>query len=205
MTVTYTKNNKANVSTTRGVKGGYLFRAPIGTAGAPTKADPFSFASGDAIPDGWVCLGYIPEDGFTEAYETEDGEAIRDVNLENLDETEGSTTETLHFALMEIKKDALAVHFGSANVSDANGILEVKHNWANASEHYQYVFRLLLKNDRKQTKYIPDAKVTARDEFTGNKTTAAQYGVTLTYNNDADGSGCYDWYESTETEAPSNG
>ena len=63
----------------------------------------------------------------------------------------------------------------------------------------QYVLLLLLKNDRKWTKYIPQGKVTDRGDFTGNKTTAAQHEITITYTTDSNGVGCTDWFESTET------
>ena len=112
-----------------------------------------------------------------------------------------SVTETITVGLMEIKKHALGTVYGHANVTDAGGVIEVKHNWGNADEHYQYVFLLLLKNDRAWTKYIPDGKVTELGDLTGNKTTAAMREVTITYLTDANGNGCFDWYDSTETHA----
>lgn len=197
-------NNKQNVSTTRGVKGGYLFSAPLGTVGAPTKAGykAEDWLTNGEPPAGWECLGFIPEDGFTESVSRDSGESLRDVNLETVDESDGSVTETISFALMEVKKHTLGTMFGHANVTDEDGVIEVKHAWGDAEEHYQYVFLLLLKNGRAWTKYIPDAKVTELGDLTGNKTTAAQRQVTLTYITDEDGSGCYDWYDSTETPAP---
>lgn len=198
--MTTPKNNKANVSTTRGVKDGYLFRAPVGTAGAPTKANYKTWAA--SVPTGWENLGYIPEDGFTETADMDSGDAIRDINLEQIDQTEGSVTESVTVALMEMAKNALATQYGSENVTDEDGTIEVQHNWSNASEHYQYVFCLLLKNDRVWVKYIPDGKVTSLGDLTGNKTTVAQREVTITYNTDEDGNGCFDWIDSTETPAP---
>lgn len=197
-------NNKANVSTTRGNKGGYLFSAPVGTAGAPTKTNfkAAQWLTNGNPPEGWECLGYIPTDGFTETPDLGSGEAIRDINQEQLDETEGEPTETIIFALMEIKKHTLGTVYGHDNVTDDGGVLEAKHKWGNRDEHYQYVFLLLLKNDRAWTKYIPDGKVSSVAEFTGNKTTVAKHEVTVTYLNDEDGTGCYDWFDSTETPAP---
>ena len=197
-------NNKKNVSTTRGVKGGYLFSAPIGTAGAPTKTD---YKAADWLdsgnpPTGWECLGYIPTDGFTESASRDGGEAIQDINLDNIDEMDGSVTETLTVALMEIKKHTLGTIYGHQNVEDASGTIEVAHNWGQATEHYQYVFLLLLKDDRAWTKYIPDGKVTEVGDLTANKTTVAQREVTITYITDDDGNGCFDWIDSTETPAP---
>ena len=87
-------------------------------------------------------------------------------------------------------------------MTDEGGVIAVQHNWGNADEHYQYVFLLLLKNDRAWTKYIPDGKVTEVSERTFNKTTAADTEVTISYNDNEDGTGCYDWIDSTETPAP---
>ena len=66
---------------------------------------------------------------------------------------------------------------------------------------HQTALLLLLKNGRKWVKYIPDGKVTEVAELTGNATTAASRVVTITYITDDDGVGCYDWIESTDTEA----
>lgn len=197
-------NNKANVSTVRGYKGGYLFSAPLGTAGAPTKTNylPTQWLTDGNPPAGWEGLGYIPEDGLTETPSLEPGDDIRDINLDTIDELDGSPSETLTVALMEIKSHALGTYYGHANVTDENGTIEVKHNWGSAGEHYQYVFLFSLKNDRFWTKYIPDAKVSEVSEVTMNKTSIPQHEVTLKYLTDADGNGCFDWIQSTETPAP---
>lgn len=197
--MTTPKNNKANVSTTRGSKEGYLFSAPVGTTGAPTKLTYKTWAS--SVPNGWENLGYIPEDGFTESVEIDSGDAIRDINLDTLDQAEGPATESITVGLMEMAKNSLATQYGHDNVTDSGGTIEVDHNWGNASEHYQYVFVLLLKGDRVWVKYIPDGKVTALGEMVGNKSTVAMREVTITYNTDEDGSGCKDWIDSNETSA----
>lgn len=43
------KNNVDNVSSAKGVKGGYIFTAPVGTA-LPTDYTT-------ALPEAWKCLG----------------------------------------------------------------------------------------------------------------------------------------------------
>jgi len=197
--MTTTKNNKANVSTTRGVKGGYCFSAPLSATGAPTKATFKTW--GDDVPAGWENQGYIPEDGFTESVNMDEGETIRDLNQDAVDQTDGPASEGVTFGLMEMAKAALGTQYGHDNVTDSSGVIEVKHNWSNATEHRQYVFLLLLKNGRKWVKYIPDGKVTSLGDLTGNKTTPAQREVTVTYLTDEDGTGCIDWIESNETKA----
>lgn len=190
-------NNKANVSTTRGVKGGYFFSAPLGTTDVPTKANFTSWTPTSA----WENQGYIPEDGFTESVSTDGGGELRDLDLDTVDYMDGSHTESVQVAFMEMAKNALATQYGHSNVTDEDGVIEVQHNWAQAEEHRMYAFLLLLKNGRKWVKYIPDGKVTELGDFTGNKTTAAQRQATITYIVDDDGVGCFDWIESTETTA----
>ncbi len=192
-------NNKDNVSTTRGVKGGYLYEAALTATGAPTKSNYQTWAS--AIPNDWNNLGYIPADGLNETADKEDGDIITDINLDPVDKAEGTTTESVTVALMEVAKNPLSTIYGHENVTDEDGTIEVLHNWSNASEHRQYVFLLLLKNGRKWVKYIPDGVVTALGDLTLNKSTVAQREVTITYNTDDDGNGCIDWIESNETEA----
>lgn len=193
-------NNKKNVSTTRGIDGAYLYSAPIGTPGAPTASTFKTWASD--IPAGWDNEGYIDQEGFTETVDIDSGDTIRDINLDPLDQADGPATESNTFKLLDMAKNSLGTQLGHENVTDSNGTLEAKHNWGNAGEHRQYVFLLLLKNGRIWVKYVPDGKLTALGDFTGNRSTAAGRDVTITYNADDDGNTCYDWIESNDTPAP---
>ena len=197
-------NNKANVSTVKGHMGGYLFSAPVGTAGAPTKTNfrPSQWLTNGEPPAGWENLGFVPEDGITESPGMESGEDVCDINGDVVDETESKASETLSVAFMENKKHALGTYYGHDNVTDENGVIEVRHNWGNAGEHYQYVFLLIMKSGRFWTKYIPDAKVSSVGEVNINRNNVVQREVTLKYLTDEDGTGCFDWMESTETPAP---
>lgn len=188
-------NNKANVSTTRGVRGGYFLSAPIGTTDVPTKAT-FDTWSPTAA---WENQGYVVEDGLTESVSRDGGDALRDINLDHVDDTVGTYTETVQVGLMEVAKNPLATIYGHDNVTDAGGTIEVDHNWSQADEERMYVFLLLLKDGRKWVKFIPDGKVTEREDLTLNATTVAQRSVTIAYLTDDDGSGCKDWIESNET------
>ena len=191
-------NNKANVSTTRGVRGGYFLSAPIGTTDVPTKATFNTWVPGSD----WENQGYVVEDGLTESISTEGGDALRDINLDQVDTTVSTHTETVAVGLMEVAKNPLSTIYGHSNVTDANGTIEVDHNWGQSEEERMYVFLLLLKNGRKWVKFIPRGKVTEVDDLTLNATTVAQRSVTITYLTDESGSGCKDWIESNETPAP---
>lgn len=191
-------NNPANVSTTRGVKGGYIFRAATTNTDLPTAANFTTWVPSNT----WVNLGYIPEDGFTEGVELGDTTELRDINLESVDVTTGAATETLQVALMEVNARALSTQYGAANVTDASGVITVEHDWTQAGTAYQFALLLLLKNGRKWVKFIRNGKVTAVGEFTGNATTAAQRQITITYSNDSAGNpGCVDYIESNDTSA----
>ena len=196
--MTVAANNKQNVSTTRGVRGGYFLSAPLGTTDVPTKNNFTTWTPGSD----WENQGYIVEDGVTESASSDGGDALRDINLDQVDTAAGTHTETLQVGLMENAYAPLATIFGHANVSDSAGVLETKHRWSEADETRMYVLLLLLKNGRKWVKFIPAAKVSSVDDLTLNATTVAQRGVTLTYLTDDSGTGCYDWMESTETPAP---
>ena len=153
-------NNKANVSTTRGVKGGYFLSAPIGTTDVPTKSTYSSWTPSGA----WENQGFIVEDGINESVSSDGGEELRDINLDVVDSTQGSYTETVQVGLMETSVAPLSTVYGHENVSEAGGTIEVAHNWSKAEEERMYVFLLLLKNSRKWVKFIPRGKVTEIDD-----------------------------------------
>lgn len=188
-------NNKANVSTTRGVQGGYFFSAPSSVADVP---ESYTWVPGSE----WELQGYIPDDGFTESLSFEGDGSLRDINQDVVDETEGAPTETLQITLMEVAKNPLSTIYGHGNVTDASGLLKVEHNWGKASEERQYALLLLLKNGRKWVKHIKQGTVNERGDFIGNAKTAAQRRVTIKYLVDEDGSYCTDYIQSTETTAP---
>lgn len=192
----FTNPNAAeNVSTTRGVVGGYFLRAATDVTDLPTAENVSTWVPSDV----WTNLGYIPEDGFTEGVEFADTTELRDINLDVVDSSTGGATETLTVTLMEMNARALAMEFGSENVTDENGVITVNHDWSKLNEEHAYVLRLILKNGRKWNKFIPKGKVTSVGEFTGNATTAAQRQVVLSYIKPDEGAACQDFIESNDT------
>ena len=194
-----TQNNKSNVSTTRGVVGGYFFSAPVGVEDIPTAENFATWTPGDE----WENQGYVPEDGFTESLSSDGVDELRDINLEVVDTTEGSFTETLEIGFMEVAKAPLATQYGHENVTDENGVITIDHNWAKSNEERAFALLLVLKNNRRWVKFIKSGKVTERGDFTGNATTVASRNVTITYTTDDDGSGCVDYIESESGDTPS--
>ena len=112
-------NNQANVSAGKGVKGGYIFSAPVGTA-LPTDIK-------SKLAPAFKCLGFISEDGYVEDID-EDSDDIVDMNGDVMDSTNGSRVESAQFTLAEIKADTLKRQYGEKNVTDENGVIAVKHN-----------------------------------------------------------------------------
>ena len=180
-------NDTKYVSTTRGVKGGYFFFAPGGTA-APTDIEtPLAAA--------FKCGGFIGEDGFTESLDG-DSDTLSDMNGDAVDTSGGAKTETCAATLISMDENALSVQYGSANVDASGGkFIKVSHNWSKAEEELVVVLELVLKNGRRWRKVIPACKVTELGEFTGNSTTLAGREVTFTYLVGADGAGCVDYIE----------
>ncbi len=182
-------NDVANVSTTRGVKGGYVFRAPLGTPLPTDIRTPLN-------PDLWANVGFVASDGFKEAVDGGSAETITDLNGDVVDTySEGGAKETLVLKLIEMAVESLRVQYGHKNVETRDGMIVVKHDWSNANETYCYVLELVLKNGRRWRKVVPAGTSGERGEFTGNSTEVAGREVTITYSVDKDGSGCYDYIE----------
>ncbi len=184
-----TTNNAANASTTKGVKGGYLFVAPKGTA-LPTDIKT-------TLNEAFKVLGYVSEDGYVESLET-DTEDIKDMNGDLIHSENTSRVESATLTLAEIKAATLKLMYGSGNVTDSNGLITVKHN-GNSSDEWSIVGEFVLKNGRRWRKVVPVAKTDELGDLTLAVAELAAREITIKYMTDADGNTCYDYYESTET------
>ena len=101
-------NNVANVSTTKGVSGGYFFSAPS------TSTAPTNFSTD--LPADFVCLGYISEDGVAETIET-DTTNLKDMNGDDVYTVMSSRTETIKATLLEVAVPALKEIYGQDMVT----------------------------------------------------------------------------------------
>ena len=189
-----TKNNQENVSAGKGISGGYIFSAPVGTT-LPVK--PVSKAS--ELDPAFSCLGFVSEDGYVETVD-EDSDDIPDMNGDLMDSTNSNRVETGQVTLAEIKADTLRRQYGDGNVTDEGGVITVRHN-ADSHPTFAYVLLLQLKNVRKWTKVIPMAQSSELDDLTVSSSELCQRALTLKYLTDESGNTCYDYIESTETEA----
>lgn len=186
-----TSNNTDNVSSAKGVKGGYIFRAPVGTK-LPTDIKT-------ALDPAFKVLGFISEDGYVESLET-DSEDIVDMNGDLMDSPQTSRVESAQFTLAEIKAETLKVQYGDKNVTDANGIITVKHNGDSVTTS-AYVLELILKNGRRWRKVVPKGQSSELDDLTIAVGELCARALTMKYLTDEQGNTCYDYFESTETEA----
>lgn len=186
-----TSNNTDNVSSAKGVKGGYIFRAPVGTT-LPTDIKT-------TLDPAFKVLGYISEDGYVETLET-DSEDIVDMNGDLMDSPQTSRVESAQLTLAEIKAETLKVQYGEDNVTDENGIITVEHNGDSVTTS-AYVLELLLKNGRRWRKVIPKGQSSELDDLTIAVGELCARALTMKYLTDEDGNTCYDYIESTETNA----
>ena len=89
--------------------------------------------------------------------------------------------------------------YGSANVTDATGLLTVHVN-GDQLEHGIYVFEGVLKNGRRMRRLIHDAQVTELGDLTMTAGELYAREATFTAYLDADSGDYYtDFYASTET------
>lgn len=186
-----TSNNTDNVSSAKGVKGGYIFSAPVGTT-LPTDIET-------TLDPAFKVLGFISEDGYVESLET-DSEDMVDMNGDLMDSPQTSRVESAQFTLAEIKAETLKVQYGDDNVTDADGIITVKHNGDSATTR-AYVLELVLKNGRRWRKVVPKGQSSELDDLTIAIGELCARALTVKYLTDEQGNTCYDYYESTETDA----
>lgn len=187
----YTANSTDNVSSTKGVRGGYIFVARTGTA-LPTDYST-------ALPTAYKCLGFISEDGYVETVDS-DSEDLVDMNGDLMDSPQTSRVESAQLTLAEIKAMTLKLMYGDENVTDKAGVITVKHN-GNSNGTWVVVLDLLLKNNRKWRKVVPLFQCSELDDLTLAVGELAARALTAKYLTDGDGNTCYDYIQSTETNA----
>ena len=187
----YTANSTDNVSSTKGVRGGYIFVAPVGTT-LPTDYST-------ALPAAYKCLGFISEDGYVETVDS-DSEDLVDMNGDLMDSPQTSRVESAQLTLAEIKAMTLKLMYGDENVTDKAGVITVKHN-GNSNGTWVVVLDLLLKNNRTWRKVVPLFQCSELDDLTLAVGELAARALTAKYLTDESGNTCYDYIQSTETNA----
>lgn len=187
-----TPNNVENVSTGKGLTGGYMFVAPVGTT-LPTGLD-------DELDAAFLNMGYLGDDGIVFA-DSSDTETFQDLNGDTIDTGNGAIEKTATVTFREVKKDTLAFVRGSSNVTDAAGLITA-HDKGPSDEQWSVVWELVLKNSRKWRRVAEAVKLGELGDMTIVYSELVGREVTLNVSKGATSGDYYtDYIASTETEA----
>lgn len=174
----------SNVTAGKPKIGGAIFVAPVGTA-LPTDATT-------ALNEAFVGLGYVSEDGLTQAI-TRDSEAIKAWGGDTVLTTQTDFAETFTFKLIEaLNVDVKKVIFGDTNVTGTltTGITAI----TNSKELPAKSFVIeMVQNDALVRKVIPNAKITELGDIVYSDGEAVGYEPTITALPDATGNASYEY------------
>ena len=175
-------NNTANVSTIKGVVGGYFYTAAEGTT-LPTD-------NSTALASGFVNIGYISDAGITRSKSATSTD-FHDLNGDVIENAVSEITRTIKQKFVEVNEAALKEAKGQSNVSvnGTSGLITV-HETNDDMDYRVIVLELVLKDSRKWRRVIPRAKITEWGDETMLSTDLA--GFELTYTEFANSSGYYE-------------
>lgn len=163
-------NISANVSTGKGKLGGYAFIAPT-TATLPTDATT-------ALASAYLPLGFISEDGITNATERESSE-IKDMNGDTVITAQTGHSETWQAVFLEtLNINVLKMVYGDSNVTEASGKVTINVDGAELAEKI-FVFELVMLDGRKKRIVIPRGKITEMGDIVYRASEPIGYDVTI--------------------------
>lgn len=140
-----TQNNTKNASYGKFKKGSYFFVAPYGTE-LPTD-------NSSDLDAAFKNMGFMGDGGFSFSNSSTTNTG-RDSNGDAIATSAGEVEKTMNCIFRELKADGLKVVYGQDNVTDSNGVLTV-HDKGPNSEVYSGVIEILLADNRKDRKVIP--------------------------------------------------
>lgn len=172
-------NNAANVSTGKGKIGGYAYIAPT-SATMPTDATTALDASS------FLELGYISEDGITNATER-DSEDIKDLNGDTVLTVQTSHSETWQATFIEsLNINTLKMVYGDENVTESNGAISITADGKEPDEK-AFVFEMVMQNGKAKRIVIPRGKLGELGDIVYRASEAIGYDVTISALPDASG------------------
>lgn len=172
--------NADNVSVGKPQAAGGIFAAPTGTEPPKDAATP--------LAEAFVNLGYVSEDGLTNAIET-DTEDIKEWGGATVLTVQTSRTETFTFTFIEsLNEDVLKQVYSADNVKTG----EVIHNGL-PKGRWVYVFEILLTGNKKRRIVVPNAEITEVGETAYKAGEAIGYETTLSAFPDKDGNTAYEY------------
>lgn len=173
-----TTNDSTMVSLGKFKVGGYAYWAPAGTT-LPTD-------STTALPAAYKLLGYLSEDGLTNATDTGTTE-IKDANGNTVMKIITSYAESYQFALLEVlRAEAAKLRYNSDAVTGTDKSMTIKHRMP-SDEDFVLVFEIAMSGDVKDRLVIGDA---TRAEFGDRQVHAGDaqvYDVTVSANDMGNG------------------
>lgn len=173
-----TTNDSTMVSLGKFKVGGYAYWAPAGTA-LPTD-------STTALPAAYKLLGYLSEDGLTNATDTDTTE-IKDANGTTVMKVITSYAESYQFALLEVlRAEAAKMRYNTGAVTGTDKSMTIKHQMP-SDEDFVLVFEIAMSGDVKDRLVIGNG---TRAEFGDRQVHAGDaqvYDVTVSANDMGNG------------------
>jgi len=165
-------NNADNVSVGKPLTSGGVYLAPKGTD-LPTNATT-------DLPDAYVNLGFVSEDGMTKSIDTDSTE-INEWGGNVIKRIRTSWGEQFQFVLIEGKEDVWKFVFGEENVKTDGEETVIYHN-AGSDTEWVLVFEILLTNGGKKRIIVPQAVVIEQGDEVYKADEAIGYEVTVNAN-----------------------
>ncbi|GDY90076.1 tail protein [Bifidobacteriaceae bacterium MCC01971] len=173
-----TTNDSTMVSLGKFKVGGYAYWAPAGTT-LPTD-------STTALPAAYKLLGYLSEDGLTNATDTNTTE-IKDANGTTVMKVITSYAESYQFALLEVLRvEAAKMRYNSDAVTGTDKSMTIKHQMP-SDEDFVLVFEIAMSGNVKDRLVIGNG---TRAEFGDRQVHAGDaqvYDITVSANDMGNG------------------
>ena len=178
-------NEAKNVSVGKPLATGAIFVAPSGTD-VPTDATA-------PLAETYKCVGYISEDGVTNAVTT-DSEPVKAWGGDTVLNTQTSREETFAFKMIETNKTSLEQAYGAGNVTEESesGSLSIKHNSKEKSV-YVYVMEVILTGNRIKRIVVPVGKVIEMGDVVYKDNEPIGYEITVSATPDSSGNTAYEY------------
>ncbi|KFI50013.1 hypothetical protein [Bifidobacterium biavatii] len=165
-------NSKKNVALGKPKASGCFYTAPAGTA-LPADATT-------ALDKAFQTVGYISEDGVTNATDTENAE-IKEMGGGIVLKEISGYGETFQFVMLETNPVALAVRYGTDNVTSTGDNITVKHGMPDGESRVG-VFEIMLGRNRVKRIVVPDYTNAEFGDTVYSAGEAVGYEVTLAAN-----------------------